>query len=236
MRRLCVAFDAWVVLREEARAAEVDLGAAAALTELAGAASVRIGIGEELRPVSEADVQQLRRTARRFELRMTPAQGTLKVALEVRPDAVVLTRESSEGTTLARPLDLRERSAALTATLRALEEARLPVSARVAPELEAVKAAHGLGLPAVEFYTGAIVDLPGSERQRELERLADAVRLAAKLGLRISVGGGLGFSTVPEVLELAPAVEQVTAGRSLVARSLLLGLDRTVRDFRSLLS
>ena len=104
MRRLCVAFDAWVVLREEARAAEVDLGAAAALTELAGAASVRIGIGEELRPVSEADVQQLRRTARRFELRMTPAQGTLKVALEVRPDAVVLTRESSEGTTLARPL------------------------------------------------------------------------------------------------------------------------------------
>ena len=62
------------------------------------------------------------------------------------------------------------------------------------------------------------------------------MRLAAKLRLGIGIGGGLGFRIVRELLEAAPAVERVAIGRAAIARALLVGLDRSVRDLRALLA
>ena len=39
-----------------------------------------------------------------------------------------------------------------------------------------------------------------------------------------------------ELLEAAPAVERVAIGRAAIARALLVGLDRSVRDLRALLA
>ncbi len=98
--------------------------------------------------------------------------------------------------------------------------------------LDAIKAAHGDGATGVELYTGSILDLPEAERKAELEALGDAVRLAAKLQMRIGVGGGLGYRTLHEVIDGAPAVEWIAVGRAAIARSLLVGLDRALRDLR----
>jgi pyridoxine 5-phosphate synthase len=106
------------------------------------------------------------------------------------------------------------------------------VAALVSPDLASVKAAHAADLRGVEFFTGALIDLPGAERQAALERLADAARLAAKLRLSIGVGGGLGMRDLPTVLAPAPVIQRVAVGRSLISRAILVGLDRAVRDFR----
>jgi pyridoxine 5-phosphate synthase len=105
----------------------------------------------------------------------------------------------------------------------------------VSPEPEAVKAAHGLGFRGVELFSGGLVDLPPDERRRELDRLADAVRLASKLRVPVSLGGSLGFTSVRELLAVAPSIERVACGRALIERSLLVGMDRAVRDFLALL-
>ena len=223
-------------LREAAGGSDIDVAAAATLAELAGASAIRLGVGEELRPVTEADVRQARRSAGELELRMPPSQSLLKVALDARPDRVLLAAESRDGRRPAAPLDLRSRTQPLAAIVRALAEAGISAGALVAPDLEAVKAAHGEGLRGIELYTGALVDLPPSERSAQVEKLADAVRLAAKLRLAIGLGGGLGFRILRELLEAAPAVEGVAVGRAAVARALLVGLDRAVRDLRALLA
>jgi pyridoxine 5'-phosphate synthase PdxJ len=62
------------------------------------------------------------------------------------------------------------------------------------------------------------------------------VRLAAKLRLAIGIGGGLGFRGLRELLDAAPAVESVAIGRAAIARALLVGIDRSVRDLRALLA
>ncbi|MBW2273700.1 MAG: pyridoxine 5'-phosphate synthase [Deltaproteobacteria bacterium] len=234
MRQLSLVLDSLPALREATVASGADLAAAANLAELAGAFAVRLGITEELRPVKESDVRELRAFARRFELCMPATQGLLKVALELRPDRVLLSAEGWEGRGAAVPIDLRLRPAAVATVLRTLEEAGLSVAIVVAPELDAVKAAQGLGAREVEIFTGSIVDLPPAERRHELEGLGDAVRLASKLRLGIGVGGGLGFDSVSEVLESAPASRRVSVGRALLRRSLLIGLDRAIRDFRAL--
>jgi pyridoxine 5-phosphate synthase len=233
MRRLILALDALVGLREATHSGDIDVAAAVTLAELAGVDAVRLGIDDDLKPVAERDVLNARRAARRFELRMAASPGLLKVALEARPDRVLLAASSRDGGWTGGPLDLRAGAQSLAPVIHGLREAGIPVSLRVQPKLEAVKAAHAERATGVELYTGAILDLPEAERAVELEALSDAVRLAAKLRLRIAIGGGLGYATVSEVLGGAPATEIVAVGRAAISRALLVGLDRAIRDLKA---
>lgn len=234
MRRLSLCLDSLPALREAAGGVQIDLLAAAALAELAGVSALRLGIGEDLRPVAEADVHALRRCVQVLELRMAASQSLLKIALETRPDSVVLAAEAWEGSLAARPVELRSQSGVLAPTIRSLEEAGIAVTMLVTPSIDAVKAAHGLGVGGVELYTGATVDLPIAERRPKLESLGDAARLAGKLRMSVGIGGSLNYRSVSEVLAAAPGAS-VSVGRALVARSLLVGIDRAARDLLALI-
>jgi len=235
MRRLILVLDALPILRTAAAADAVEVAAAATLAELAAIDAVRLRVNEELLPVTAQDVSDVRRVVRTFELGMPVSQGLVKLALEAQPDRVVLGFEGREGGLPSQPLDLRGRGVSLAPIVRSVADAGIPVSALIKPDLENVKAAHGEGVDGVEFYTGAILDLPPRERVRELESLGDAARLASKLHLQISAGGGLGYRSVRDLIEHAPAIAAAAVGRAILARSMLLGLDRAVRDLRELL-
>ncbi len=231
MRRLVVALDAAAPLQ----GAAAELTAAATLAELAGAHGVRLSVNEDLRGVSEANLRDVRRVARGFELRMPPAPGLVKVALEARPERVVLASAPRE-TRSSAPLDFQVWGAALAGVVRTLRDAGIGVSLLVAPRLDAVKAAHNSGADSVELYTGGWVDLPSAERSEALSGLADAGRLAAKLRMSVGLGGRLEPTRVRELLEAAPVAEWVSVGRFWVSRCFLLGIDRATRDLVDLVS
>ena len=234
MRSLSLCLDSLPALRETA-GTQLDLSAATSLAELAGVSALRLGVDEGQRPVAEADVQLVRRTAQRFELRLPVSQGLLKLALETRPDAVLLAGDPFDGTLASRPVEANSGSSGLSSMVRSLAEAGVEVMMLIVPSLDAVKAAHGLGVGRVELFTGATVDLPIGERNGRLDALGDAARLAAKLRMSVGVGGGLDYRSVSEVLEIFPSADFVSAGRAVLARSLLVGIDRAVRDFIALL-
>ena len=133
MRSLILELDALPTLREATAAAEVDLPAAATLSELAGVDAVRLGVNRDLKPVREEDLQDLRRTARRLELRMAPSEALLAIALETRPERVLLAADAREGRTATEPLDLRGGSDGLARIVRSLAEAGIPAHALVSP-------------------------------------------------------------------------------------------------------
>jgi pyridoxine 5-phosphate synthase len=236
MRSLTLELDALPSLRDAMSANDVDLPAAATLAELAGVDSVRLGVNPDLKPVREEDLRDTRRAARRLELRMPPLESLVRVALDVRPDAVLLASDSREGRAAASPLDFRTGVGAIAQVIRALEETGMVVSALVAPTLDAVKSAHASGVAQVELYTGALVDLPAAARRNALKQLGDAARLAAKLQLGLGLAGGLGYRTLPEVIQAAPAADRIAVGRAALTRSVLVGLDRALRDLRALMT
>jgi pyridoxine 5-phosphate synthase len=229
-RRLCVGLDAVAGLRE--RAGGPSLAAVAALASVAGAASVRLGVREEDEPAAARELRELSAVGVPLELRMAPIPALLKIALEARPARVLLASNPNGGTHQALPLDFRAWGSALAPALRTLEEAGLTAGALVAPELSAVKAAHAVGAPALELYTGSLVDLPGPEGREALARLADAARLAGKLRLEVGLGGGLDETSVATTLTTVPSAAAVAVGRAWVSRSVLIGVDRATRDLR----
>jgi len=233
-RRLVLVLDSLPCLRDATASVDVDLAAAATLAELAGVDAVRLGVSEDLKPVREEDLAEARRAVRCLELRMPPVSALLRVALDLRPDRVLLSAEGGDGRSPAGPVDLRGRPQPIAAALRTLAEAGIPAGAVVAPDLEMVKLSHGADVAFVELHTAGIVDLPPPERMAALQRLGDAVRLASKLRLGIGVGGGLGFRSIGEVLASSPPLESVAVGRAAVARAMLVGMDRAVRDLRTL--
>ena len=224
MRSLTLSLDALPALRDAVAWPHAELAATATLAELAGVDAVRLSVTEDLKPVREEDLLETRRAARRLELRMPPSQALLKVALETRPDRVLLAAGG--------PLDLRVRAVPLGPVIRALDEAGVPTWAVISPDLESVKIAHAEGAVGVELFTGSIVDLPGPERAAALERLGDAARLASKLRLPVGLGGALGFRDLAEVIAAAPSAGWITVGRAALSRALLTGLDRALRDLR----
>ena len=227
-----VGCDAAADLREVAGTAGFDLPTLATLAELAGAGGVRLTMSEELHPVSEADLRDIGRVARGLELRMPPVPALVKSALEARPERVLLASAPRDGRRTA-PLEFQAWGDTLAPVVRTLEEAGIPVALSVSPDLAGVKAAHGADAHGVELFTGALVDLPPRERAEALEQLGDAARLAAKLGIRVGVGGRLDERQLGAVLEAAPIAEWAAVGRTWLGRSLLLGVDRATRDLRA---
>lgn len=230
--RIVLSLDSWPALRDFAADDRSELAAAATLAELAGIDTLRLSINEELMPVREADVDELRRSARSLELRMPVSQNLLKVPLEARPDRVVLVGDRHETTGPAPPIDARVAGPGLGIVLRSLEDAGIATSVRTAPEVDAIRAVHAQGVADVELFTGYLVDLPNAERRGALTTLGDTARLASKLRMGISLAGGLNDRNVQEVIGAAPSAERVVFGRGLARRALLVGLDSAVRDFR----
>jgi pyridoxine 5'-phosphate synthase PdxJ len=230
VRALVIGLDALFAMREACGSGSADPVAMATLAALAGSDAVQLGVGEEGRPASEADVRDVARAAP-VELRIAPTPSLAKVALEARPARVLLAGESRERG-FGVPLDLRLAGPTLASAVRMLRDAGLRVGALIAPDLEAVKAAHAAHVEATDFWTGATVDLPDAQRRAAFERLGDAARLASKLRLEVGVAGALGLRELPLVLAAAPVIERVAVGRAFVARAQLVGVERAVRAFR----
>ncbi len=101
---------------------------------------------------------------------------------------------------------------------------------------QAVKAAHGHGLDGVELLSGPALETARHADGSQLDDLRDAVQLAAKLGLEVSLAGGLGYDNLAEAIRQLPLATRCCVGRAFVERTVLVGAERAVRDLRARLN
>ena len=119
--------------------------------------------------------------------------------------------------------------------MKTLRDAEIEVSLFIDAELDQVKAAHRAEATIVEFHTGRYCEARlAADRRRELNRLVDACKAAAKLGLTVAGGHGLNYQNVLPVAAI-PEMEELNIGHSIVARAVLVGFERAVREMKELL-
>lgn len=233
-RKLLLNLNAVAGLRELSGASEPDPAAAAILAMLAGADGVTLHLREDRLDAQDRDARLLRQTlSHGYTLELSPTSEMLKVALEVRPDAVTLVPELVDESVPAGGLDVMMQLGEIGEIVRALGDSHMPASLLIEPAIDQVKAAHRVGAEGVFVFARRAAD-PGPTRADELRDLGDAVALAAKLGLRVGVGWGVNYANVEEIAS-SPQIGEVRVGRAVTARAMLSGMERAVAMMRALL-
>jgi pyridoxine 5-phosphate synthase len=234
--RLGVNVDHVATLRQSRRTQYPDPVAAAILAELGGADQITIHLREDRRHVQERDLQVLRKTvSTRLNLEMAATQEMVKLAYEAKPDVATLVPERREELTTEGGLDVVAGRDAIRRVVKTLRDAEIRVSLFIDPDLDQVKAAHRAEAEVVEFHTGRYCDARlASDRGRELSRLVDACKAASKLGIEVAAGHGLNYQNVGPVAQI-PEIEELNIGHAIVARAVLVGFERAVREMKELL-
>jgi pyridoxine 5-phosphate synthase len=209
-----------------------DPGTVALLAQLAGVHGVSMTVREERRSHASRELGLLREMVRtHLELRLAPTADLVSLAFDVRPDRVTLVADRRDGDGGAGPLDVQLLKDALRKQIQNLRDVDVEIACLVAADLDQVKAVHKVDADVVVLQTSAYsASTSAQDRRAELTRIADAAGLAARLGLKVSVGGGLDLVSVEEVARLAHVTE-FQVGHACIARGLLVGIERAVRDF-----
>jgi pyridoxine 5-phosphate synthase len=235
-QRLGVNVDHVATLRQARRAVYPDPVTVAALAEAAGAGQITIHLREDRRHIQDRDLKLLRETCQTvLNLEMAATQEMVKIAYEVKPDLVTLVPERREELTTEGGLDVTGQRDALAQVIRHLKDGEIEVSLFIDPDLDPVRAAHRLDADRVELHTGRYCEARnGRERSRELTRVVDAARAASKLGLGVAAGHGLNYENV-EAIARIQEIDELNIGHAIVARAVLVGMDRAVRDMLDLM-
>jgi pyridoxine 5-phosphate synthase len=230
--RLGVNVDHVATLRQARRTVEPDPIAAAVLAELAGADGITVHLREDRRHVQERDVRALKAFVRHLNLEMACDQRALEIALDVKPDAACLVPERREEVTTEGGLDVTRDPDRVVRVTRELTQAGVVVSAFIDPDVRQLQAAVAAGIPVVELHTGRYANArDANARAAALSDLRMAATAGREIGLVVHAGHGLDYVNVGPVATL-PSVEELNIGHAIVARAVLVGFERAVREMK----
>jgi pyridoxine 5-phosphate synthase len=235
--RLGVNVDHVATLRQSRRTTYPDPVQAAMLAELAGADQITIHLREDRRHIQERDLSILRKTVRTtLNLEMAATQDMVKIAFEAKPDVCTLVPERREELTTEGGLDVAANRENLRKVVKTLKDADVVTSLFIDPDVDQVRAAHRVEADVVEIHTGRYCDARlAQDRRRELARIVDAAKAAAKLGLRVAAGHGLNYQNVLPVAAISE-IEEFNIGHAIVGHAVMVGMERAVREMRELLA
>ena len=236
MPKLEVNVDHIATLRQARLGAEPDPVTAAALAELAGADGIIVHLREDRRHIQDRDLRLLRQTVKtRLNLEMAATEELLHIAREVKPDLVTLVPEKRQELTTEGGLEVAGYAGFLKEYVHQLRDGGLKVSLFVDPVAKQLDAALEVGAQWVELHTGTYADATSAkEAQRPFEELLNAARHAQSRGLRVKCGHGLNYVNI-KPFQRRPEFEEFSIGHSIMARAILVGIDRAVREMIELI-
>ena len=208
---------------------------AAFVAEAAGADLITIHLREDRRHIQERDVEILGSTLdTRMNLEMAVTEEMLALAERLLPEDVCLVPERREELTTEGGLDVAGQPARIRDACARLAAAGVRTSLFIDPDPVQIDAAAEAGAPVIEIHTGRFAEERGRARDEELARIRTAADRGAERGLVVNAGHGLGFHNVSDIARIEP-IRELNIGHAIIARAVISGLDRAVRDMRSLM-
>ncbi len=237
MPALGVNIDHVATIRQARLTIEPDPVWAAALAELGGADGITLHLREDRRHIQDRDLRVIRETVQvKMNLEMAAEEDITAIAVDVGPEQVCLVPERREEVTTEGGLDVLTHRDRIVRRIEQLQAANIEVSLFIDPDRSQIDAAQGLDADAVELHTGRYADAENDEEmQQELVALTTAGEHARNLGLRLNMGHGLTYRNVRQVAQI-PGVSELNIGHSIIARAVMVGMERAVREMKQLVS
>jgi pyridoxine 5-phosphate synthase len=206
------------------------------IAEKAGADGITVHLREDRRHIQERDVQLLRerlQTKLNLEMAVTPAM--LVFAENVGPDDACFVPEKREELTTEGGLDVASHRRKICEATQLLQGLGVRVSLFVDPETAQIEASHDAGADAVEIHTGAYCNALGMERDKQLQVIHEAAKLAQSLGLEVHGGHGLNYDNVLAIAQISQMAE-LNIGHSIIARAIIVGIEQATREMKEILN
>jgi pyridoxine 5-phosphate synthase len=210
-----------------------DPAAVAILAELGGADGIAVHLREDRRTIQDRDLRVLRKVVHaRFVFKMAPTSEMLGVALNIKPDSVILLPEMREKNSPRGGLDLMVHGSSAAETIDTLANSGIPVGIFIEPDSDQLKLAHQYNASIVEINTGAYCEATISVKRKQVfVRIVDTVKLAYRLKMGVQAGGSIGFNTIG-AFEGLKEIGAFTIGHSIIARAVLVGMQEAVREMK----
>jgi pyridoxine 5-phosphate synthase len=166
---------------------------------------------------------------------MAATEEMVRIALAIKPNIVTLVPEKREELTTEGGLDVIKSFSPLKKAIQRLHRGGIPVSLFVDPRKEQIKVSEEVDANAIEIHTGHYCEAKTPwQGDEELKKILDAVAEASHRNLRIAAGHGLNYVNVRRIAEIRE-IEELNIGHSIIARAVLVGLDRAVREMIELI-
>ncbi len=238
--RLGVNIDHVATVRQARRTFEPSPVFAALIVQQAGADQITLHLREDRRHIQDRDLELIKELViLPVNLEMAPVEEMRSIALRVKPDRVTLVPEKREEITTEGGLDVAGMKDYLQKYIEPFKSIGIEVSLFIDPEESQVRASAEVGADAIELHTGTYANLWNEHRfeeaEVEIERLKRAGELAKELGMKVYAGHGLTYQNVKGVLELSGIIEELNIGHSIIANSVIFGLERAVKEMLNLM-
>lgn len=235
MPKLNINIDHVATLRQARLSSEPDPVLAAYLCELSGADGIVVHLREDRRHIQYRDLSMLKESIKtNLNLEMAPTTEMVKVALKIRPDMITLVPEKREELTTEGGLNVLKNKKKISTVIKKLKISGLFVSVFIDPDIVQIKASKDIGTDMVEIHTGRYADSTNEQRQvYELNQIITSAGSAADLDLRVAAGHGLNYSNTKRIAEIE-LIEELNIGYSIICRSVIVGIERAVREMTQL--
>ena len=232
--RLGINVDHVATVRQARRIEIPDPVEAALLAEKGGADGITVHLREDRRHIQERDVERMReKLATKLNLEMAVIPEMLEFAERIRPDDVCLVPERREELTTEGGLNVIAHRDRVKETVDRLQAAGIHVNLFIDPEKQQIEVSREIGAHGIEIHTGQYCDAAG-DRKRELQEVKRAASLAHGLGLEVHGGHGLNYDNVLPIVAI-PEIVELNIGHSIIARAILVGMERAVKEMKDLL-
>jgi len=236
MSSLGVNIDHIANVREARKTIEPDPVQFAFLAELGGADSITVHLREDRRHIQDRDLFLLKKTIKtKLNLEMAATSEMSKIAKEVKPHYITLVPEKRDEVTTEGGLNLISNEHFYMKYVKDLREFNIIVSAFIDPIISQIDCAKSIGFDCIELHTGTYANSTLSNRFEQLQKIKEATYYASDLNLLVNAGHGLNYQNVMEIASI-PNINELNIGHSIVARALAVGLEKSVREMKTLIS
>tara|TARA_Y100000590_G_C15627668_1_gene979990 strand:+ start:581 stop:1306 length:726 start_codon:yes stop_codon:yes gene_type:complete len=237
-RKLGVNIDHVATIRNARGEKYPDPLEAAIVAQRSGANSITIHLREDRRHIKKKDLINLKKKIKiPINLEMAPTKEMLKIALKYKPNYVCIVPEKREELTTEGGLNLNKKKTLLKDIIKKLKKNKIRVSLFIEPKISDVKLSKFLDVDCVELHTGNFCKLFNNNKNTKLaySNVKKSANFAKRLGLEVHAGHGLTYNSTKK-LSYIRDINEFNIGHFIISDSMFIGLDKSIKNFLSILN
>lgn len=169
-----------------------------------------------------------------FNIEGYPSESFIELVSSVRPTQVTLVPDKPGQLTSNHGWDTIENQSFLTEVVNHFNNLGIRTSIFVGTEKEMIENAAKTGTDRVELYTEPYASNYPNGPEIAVVPFVEAAKVAKENGLGVNAGHDLSLENLAFLIKNIPWIDEVSIGHALICDALYLGLEETIRQYKSL--